>query len=298
MKAETKRPFYKNDVFYLLGKYADAVPGIEAEVLLSFIFKCDRADLYTGNYGADEDTERIYDSFVKRRLSGEPLQYITGTAVFMERGFTVNSGVFIPRPETEHLVNEVSSFLESRGQSHRNGLRVLDMCTGCGNIAVTLAHLLPQSEIIATDISEASLEVARKNSALHGVRERIAFYNGDLFQALPSLSSLSFDKRPKFDIIVCNPPYIKSFDVGFLQDEVRMEPALALDGGVDGLDFYRRIAGESPDYLEEGGSLFLEIGFSQADEVKTIFSSQGLLRIHKVIRDFAGIDRVLWISSL
>ncbi len=213
----------------------------------------------------------------------EPQQYIAGREQFMGLDFIVNKDVLIPRPETEILVNEVF-----RHTGH--GIKILDLCTGSGNIAISLAKMIQGAQIIATDISVSALETARKNASIHGVDKQIEFYQGDLFQALP------VDKRYKFDIIVCNPPYVKSADIDFLQEEVRCEPHHALDGGIDGLDFYRRLADMAQDFLAPGGFLFLEMGFDQAQDVGDIFNSKRAFKIKKIKEDFAGIDRVVWIS--
>ncbi|MFC1666603.1 peptide chain release factor N(5)-glutamine methyltransferase [Candidatus Omnitrophota bacterium] len=309
METETKAVFPQKDIFYLLNKYSDIVSRIDAEILLSHIFRCARTGLYTTSHNADRGIEKLYDSFIKRRLSGEPIQYITGTVEFMGLAFAVNRRVFIPRPETEILANEVLLSTQPRAKGGR--LRILDLCTGCGNIAISLARLIPDTEIVAMDISGPALEVAQKNSILHGVDKYITFLKGDAFQVLPGSryqtpkskdkslgQGLLFDKKAKFDIIVCNPPYIKSLEIGFLQKEVRLEPEAALDGGPDGLEFYRLIADVSPDYLKERGSLFLEIGFGQAQHVVDIFNSRNLFEIHKVKKDFTEIDRVAWIDLL
>ena len=213
----------------------------------------------------------------------EPLQYIAGRETFMGLDFIVNKDVLIPRPETEILVNEVF-----RHAGH--GIKILDLCTGSGNIAISLAKMIEGAQIIATDISVSALDTARKNASIHGVDKQIEFYQGDLFQALP------VDKRYKFDIIVCNPPYVKRADIDFLQEEVRCEPHHALDGGIDGLDFYRRLAEAAQDFLAPGGSLFLEMGFDQAQDVANIFNSKRAFKIKKIKEDLAGIDRVVWIS--
>ncbi len=219
----------------------------------------------------------------------QPVQYIEGKAGFRGLDFVVNKDVLIPRPETERLVDEALSVF-SRQLSAR--LKILDLCTGSGNIAVSLARELQAAEIVATDISAPALKVAQENAVLHGVGEKIAFYNGDLFKALP------VEKNLKFDIIVCNPPYVKKGDFDFLQKEVREEPYIALYGGIDGLDFYRRIAGEAKDHLKTGGVLFLEIGFGQAKHIIDIFSIGRIYRVERIVRDFAGIDRILWINLL
>jgi release factor glutamine methyltransferase len=278
------------DIFYLINKYRDCLSRIEVEELLSYIFKCRKEKFYITDIAVGEEMESFYDSLVTRRLKGEPLQYIIGTAEFMGLNFIVNRDVFIPRPETEILVNTILSSPFTFYPSPERRLKILDLCTGCGNIAISLAKFLPDGEIIATDISSAALNIAEQNSVLNEVNYRIKFYQGNLFQALP------FDKKYKFDIIVCNPPYIKHSDIEHLQKEVRREPRISLDGGEDGLDFYRRIAGKTRNYLKKGGALFLEIGAGQVADVIRIFESMNIFNVHKIIKDFTGIERVLWIG--
>ncbi len=266
----------------LMNKYSDLISQVETELLLSSIFRCSREELYINNMIIDREIEALYDSLIQRRLSGEPLQYITGSSRFMGLDFFVTRDVFIPRPETEDLVNEVLL-------CKKDNPKILDLCTGCGNIAVSLAHLIDQTGIVATDISGPALEIAYKNSVIHKLDERVRFYKGDLFAALP------LDKKYKFDIIVCNPPYIKDCEIEGLQKELGSEPRIALDGGPTGLEFYRRIRRSCSDYLEKDGSLFLEIGYGQIEAVKEIFA-RDIYKIRKVTKDFRGIERVIWIG--
>jgi release factor glutamine methyltransferase len=198
--------------------------------------------------------------------------------------FIVTKDTLIPRPETEILVNEIINLPSGKKR------RILDLCTGSGNIAISLAKLMPQAEITATDVSEAALKIAEKNAARHNARERIRFYKGDVFNALV------FDKNPKFDIIVCNPPYIKEDDFPYLQKEVRQEPEIALNGGKDGLGFYRVIAKEAHRYLERCGSVLLEMGFGQRQAIEDVFSSYNIFETYRVIKDFSGIERAIWIN--
>ena len=283
-----EKTVYKKDIFYLINKYSKGISRIESEMLLEYLFNCNRVDLYTKDLAVNEVAEELYGSLVGRWLGGEPVQYITGKAEFMGFDFMVTRDTLIPRTETELLVNEVISFASSL---ELGALSLLDLCTGSGNIAISLAKSMPQAEIAATDISGPALRIAEKNAMLHKVSERIRFYKGDLFEAL------MFDKNQKFDIIVCNPPYVKEEEIPFLQKEVAAEPGIALNGGEDGLDFYRRIAKGSRYYLKQGGSLVMETGFGQADAVKDIFSS-ARFEIDKIIKDFAGIERLIWINLL
>ena len=272
----------QKNIYYLINRYLDRISRVDLEALLSHIFKCSRSELYINELIIDEQAECLYDSLIARRRSGEPLQYITGIAEFMEMEFNVNKDVFIPRPETEILVNEVSREIKNREQVSR----VLDLCTGSGNIAIGLGKSVPTAEIIATDISGLALDRARMNAISHSMEKSITFYKGDLFDALP------LDKKYKFDIIVCNPPYVKRDDIRFLQEEVQVEPRIALDGGLDGLDFYRQIASTAHAYLSAGGSLFLEVGVGQAEDTSVIIEAGDKFRVRKIIKDFAEIDRV------
>jgi len=275
----------KKDVFYLINKYSSVISRVEAEILLEFLFNCEKLDLYVKDFIVNKTIEELYDLLARRRLSGEPVQYITGRAEFMGLDFVVTKDVLIPRPETEILVNEILG-------AQLIAPKILDLCTGSGNIAVSLAKLMPHAEIIAADISENALKIAEKNAALHQASAGIKFCKGNLFNAL------MFAKNPKFDIIVCNPPYIKDADFPYLQKEVRLEPEIALNGGKDGLDFYRAIAKESRRYLKKGGSILLEIGFGQREAVEEIFLSYNIFDIYRVIRDFSGIERAIWINLL
>ena len=302
----------KKDIFYLMNKYAGFVSKVETEMLLEYLFSCARLDLYIEKFTVNETIEELYDALISRRMSGEPVQYITGRAEFMELDFVVTKDVLIPRPETEILVNGTLALCSMRPLP----ARILDLCTGSGNIAISLARSMPQAEIVATDASGAALKIAEKNVIRHDVSGRIRLCKGNLFNALvfdtsggnpqnngrfsinSGINQECVVKSPKFDIIVCNPPYIKEEEFPFLQREVREEPEMALNGGKDGLDFYRKIAKESHRYLKEGGSILIEIGLGQRQNVEDIFSSRNVFEIHKVIKDFAGIERTMWINLL
>ena len=287
-------------ILQIINEYSNFIARIEVEIFLSHIFNCTRMELYIKDFPIIDEEAVLgqCDSFIERRLAGEPLQYIIGWTEFMGLDFVVNKDVFIPRPETEILVNEVL-ISPSRGRLNvpylvGRDFRILDLCTGCGNIAISIARSMPEAEIVGTDISKDALNTAQKNANIHNVDKNIAFYKGDIFNAL---SLLPMD-RHRFDIIVCNPPYIKTTEISSLQKEVGYEPKIALDGGYDGLEFYRRIAKSAPDYLRQGGSLFLEIGFNQTQDVKDIWTSEKVFGINSIKKDFGGIDRVIWISLL
>lgn len=210
-----------------------------------------------------------------------PVQYIMGHAEFCGLDFAVNEDVLIPRPETELLV-EVAHEIFYAIRDTRYAIRVLDLCTGSGNIAISLTKRIPDCKIIASDISRGALDIASVNAGRHEVLDRIKFIKSDLFEALDG----------EFDIIISNPPYIARYEFQILQKEVLREPRLALDGGEDGLDFFRRICGEAPRRLMNGGYLVFEIGFGQLSAIKEIMSCSGL-KFTGSKKDFNGIDRVV-----
>lgn len=274
-----------------INKFSDSLSQYERKILLSYLLDCDRSGLYIKDIKTDGHIEDSFDALAERRLAGEPLQYITGWVDFMGARFIVNENVFIPRPETEVLAEEALRAMRHALCDYRR-LSVLDLCTGSGCIAVSIAKNIKAAEITAIDISEEALEAARRNAALLKVPERVRFYRGDLFQAL------MFEKNQRFDIIVCNPPYIKSGDIRSLQREVTREPYIALDGGSDGLEFYRRLAASAHQYLKKEGVLLFEIGAGQRQDVECILHDTNMYQIKNVIKDFSGIDRVIWTGLL
>lgn len=215
---------------------------------------------------------------LRRRIAGEPLEYVLGYTEFMGLRLSVGPDVLIPRHETEILVEAVLAEVKSR----ENRAAVLDLCSGSGAICVSLACMSQEIKITASDISLRALAVARANARKHAVEGRIRFAVCDLFAGF----------KGKFDVIVSNPPYVSREQIRWLAPEVRKEPFQALDGGTDGLDFYRRIAGGARHFLSPGGALIVEIGCGQADEVSRLFKDYGLAR-KTVVKDYSGIDRVL-----
>ncbi len=226
-----------------------------------------------------------------------PLQYIIGREKFFGLDFMVNEHVLIPRPETEVLVEAVLD-IHRRGENVDNHmtprrckdeLRILDLGTGSGNIAISLTKNAPDCRIFASDISEKALEVARLNARLNGVYDRISFIESDLFE----------DISGEFNYILSNPPYIARYEFETLQKEVLKEPVLALDGGVDGLDFYRRIFGAAPGHLAHGGYCIVEFGFGQLPAIKEIIEKTKEFKLIETRIDQYGIDRVIvaqWIN--
>ena len=225
--------------------------------------------------------EQLYtlESMLDRRAAGEPVQYILGSADFMGLRFRVDHGVLIPRQDTETLVEAALIDLRQRpGQP-----TLLDLCCGSGCVGLSLASLAPHARITLTDISPEALEIAKANQKALEVRAE--FRQGDLFNALD---------RERFDVITANPPYIPSGELPALQREVRFEPALALDGGADGLDFYRRIAEAAPDHLNPGGALFLEVGIRQAQPVLELVKAHLPCAEAGTIKDLNGVERVVF----
>lgn len=221
------------------------------------------------------------NAFLDRRVQGEPVQYIMKKSDFMGMRFYVDHRVLIPRQDTETLVE--AAIIALQGQKNP---RVLDLCTGSGCIGISIATLAPHAQLTLADISTGALEVAKKNA--HDLNVDVLLRHGDLFKAVG---------REKFDLIVSNPPYIPSDELADLQPEVRREPALALDGGADGLDFYRRIAEEAGQHLHSGGSIYLEVGMGEAQAVLAMLKSSLDCADSGVIQDLCGIERIVWARS-
>lgn len=251
----------------------------DARQLLFFVFSID-ANQYLLNqsmpFGEEEEKKvNSYFEAIQKRSEKIPLQYITGEQNFCGLDFYVNENVLIPRLDTEVLVEKILEYEEP-------GQRVMDMCTGSGCIAITLQKL-GGFQVMAVDISEEALTLARKNAQRN--QAQVTFFQSNMFDQLSNTS--------KVDVIVSNPPYIESKVVDELDDEVKKyEPRLALDGMEDGLHFYRILAREGKRFLNEGGRLYVEIGFDQAEAVKELFGAQGFLDI-QVYKDLAGLDRVV-----
>lgn len=227
-----------------------------------------------GDMELSEEEKDCYLDAIRKRLRNIPVQYITGTQIFMGLPFIVNENVLIPRQDTEVLVEEVLKYLH-------DGFSILDICTGSGCIALSLLQYSNHCEMTAVDLSLKALEVAKKNAELLG--KRVNWIHSDLFENVSG----------KFDIIVSNPPYISSDVIPTLMPDVREhEPIMALDGHKDGLFFYRKIVHESKNYLLRGGMLFFEIGYDQGKSVALLLKEAGFKDI-KIIQDYAGLDRVV-----
>ncbi len=256
-------------------------PRLDAEVLLGWALGKTRIELIMESKRELETTELAkFRDAVKRRRAREPVAYVRGHREFFGRSFRVDKRVLVPRPDTEALVEVV---LE-RTQHLSMCMRALDLCTGSGCIGVTLARERPTSQVMATDLSAGAVALARENAQRLGAYN-IAFYEGDLFAAVP--------KGARFDVIASNPPYIPTAEIPKLEADIReFEPRLALDGGVDGLALARRIADQASAYLEVGGLLAMEIGYDEAEATREIFASHGFTDI-ETKRDYGKIERVV-----
>lgn len=259
-------------------------PRLDAEVLLCAVLGCQRITLYV-DFERPLSNEELakFRSYVLRRGQLEPLAYILGEKAFMRNSFKVTPATLIPRPETELLVESIiKAAPKLRADSD---VKILDIGTGSGAIIVSLLDYLPNAKGVGVDISVDALVVARENAEKIGVLERCGFIRSDVFSRLPS------DK--KFDIIVSNPPYIPTEDISTLAMDVQQEPLFALDGGADGLDFYRRICAEASEHMEENALLAFEIGYDQAEAVQKLCRENGFAST-AVRKDYAGLDRMVF----
>ena len=237
-----------------------------------------------------------YFELIDRRSKGEPVQYIMGSQEFMGLEFIVNENVLIPRQDTETLVEDALEIINTgtlRGEDmdvKRKEWDILDLCTGSGAIGVSLARIANKVNVTCSDISEGAIKVAKENAQKHGVTKSVKFEQGDLFKPF----SKPFRKQ-KFDMIISNPPYIKSSVIPTLQKEVcEHEPLSALDGGESGLDFYERIVSGVGSHLRKSGVLLLEIGHDQGEAVSGLLSRNGEFTSIRVLKDLANRDRIVF----
>lgn len=257
-------------------------PRTNAEHLLAHVLKCKRLDLYLAfDRPLKENETDIYRELIVRRGKTEPLQYIVGTVEFYGLEFKVNPSVLIPRPETELLIEKI---LESVNKE--DSLKILDIGTGSGNIAVSLAKNLSNSTLTAIDISEDAIEVAEENSELNNINGQISFYKIDF------VNEQGFNES-NFDLIVSNPPYVSINDYSELSPELKdHEPKIALTDNKDGLNFYSEISKKAQTLLNKNGKLFFEVGMGQAEEVKTILIQNSFSDI-EIFKDYSNIERVV-----
>lgn len=256
-------------------------PRINAEILLAHTLNCRRIDLYLSyDRPLGEEEINIYREFIRRRSKSEPLQYITGKVEFYGLEFKVNSSVLIPRQETEILIETI---LNTTKKDEK--IKVLDIGTGSGNIAVSLAKHLPSAEIVTIDNSEPALKTAKVNSELNNVSERIKFIRMDI-NSDEQINEI-------FDIVVSNPPYIPGEEFPGLKDELKIyEPKTALTDFSDGLSYFRIISSKSRKLLRTNGKIFFEIGQGQSEDVKNILSENNFSEI-SAVKDYLRIDRVI-----
>lgn len=250
-------------------------PIIKAKRILACTLDVTKEYLLINN-GKEISKENLkrYNSNIQRLISGEPIQYIIGKQEFMGIEFTVNKNVLIPQPDTEILV-EKSIEIANKYKVPK----ILDLCTGSGAIAVSIQNIFPEAEISASDISKEALEIAKINDKTN----KIKFIQSNMFENI----------KEKYDIIVSNPPYIKTEEIKTLSKEVQNEPFLALDGGQDGLKFYKKIIEQAHKYLNENGYLCLEIGEDQKEEVMSLIRKSEKYNNIKAYKDLSGNDRVI-----
>ena len=253
-------------------------PKLKARLLLQYILKKPRQYLIVyDNKEIDKKEQWEYFVNIEKLTNGVPLQHITHTQEFMKMDFFVNENVLIPRPDTEILVEEVITLAKTMDKP-----KILDLCTGSGAIGIAIAKNVPTATVYAVDISGKALEVAQKNA--YNLKAKVKFVKSNLFKNLNNI---------KFDIIVSNPPYIKKEDIKLLSNEVQKEPRIALDGGYDGLDFYRKIASQAIDYLKFESYLCFEIGFDQKEDVTEIIKDTKHYGDIYCKKDLYGNDRII-----
>jgi release factor glutamine methyltransferase len=249
----------------------------EAELIVRNGLGLDAVELYRDDPILAGEELRIVSEILDRRARREPLQYIFGSEEFLGLKILVGEGVLIPRPETELMAEEAIKSV------HGSQLRILDLCTGSGCLALALAKKFESSSVYGVDISGEAIEYARKNAGINGI-PNVRFFEGDLFSPL--------DDSLRYDLIISNPPYVRSDDIAGLQPEVsKWEPRNALDGGPEGLDFYQKIIPGARGFLNDNGRLIFELGLGCADGVVDLLKDQGFADI-EIIKDFAGIERI------
>lgn len=255
-------------------------PKLKATLLMQFVLKQTRQYVIVNDLNQlEEIQEKQYFAAIDKIKKGFPIEHITHHKEFMKLDFFVDENVLIPRQDTEILVEEVIEIANKIGAS-----KILDLCTGSGAIGISLAKYINSCVLTLVDISEEAIKIAKKNASINKVESQIKFIHSNLFDNLES---------QKFDIIVSNPPYIKSEDIEHLENQVKKEPYIALNGGQDGLDFYRNIIKETYKYLNKGGYLCLEIGLDQKYDVIELIENEERFEEIYSKRDLYGIDRII-----
>jgi len=270
---------------FLTKKGVDS-PRLQTELLLAHLLKLPRMQLYLNFERSLSPTEvNACRELVTRRAQREPLQHIVGSTSFCGYEIAVNRHVLVPRPETELLAERGWTFLNQRQTTGGQAATALDFGTGSGCLAIALALKCPLAQIYAEDISQQAIALGRQNAMHHNVTERIQFFEGDGFGAIPP--------GTKCDLIISNPPYVPTAEIDELEPEVRdFDPRQALDGGPDGLDFYRRIAGEAAPFLKPAGRLMLEFGDAQGQSIRGLFEQQKWI-VEGIAEDYTQRPRFL-----
>lgn len=255
-------------------------PKLKSRLLMQFVLNESRQYVIVNDMEEfNKNKEKEYFSFVEKIKQGFPIEHITHQKEFMKLNFFVDENVLIPRQDTEILVEEVINIAKKN-----NYKKILDLCTGSGAIAISLAKYLPEAQLTAIDISNEALKISKKNAVINEVEDRITFINSDMFTNL---------NEEKFDIIVSNPPYIKTEIINELEEEVKKEPYIALDGGKDGLNFYKKIIKESYRYLKVDGYLCLEIGFDQKKDIIELIQDEKKFVKTYSKKDLYDNDRII-----
>ena len=259
----------------------------EQEQLLTSVLGCERIELYFDPKVLSEDQQQSYDSMCKRLLDGEPLQYIIGHCDFMGCKLLVNENVLIPRPETEILVAHAIKTM-NKYFTHKF-LRILDLGAGSGSISIALAKLLSNCEVTSVDVSAEAISLAKENAEINSVNSKINFICEDMFDHLEKAQKAGL----KFDLIISNPPYIKTSSLKDLPRNVKREPMLALDGKDDGLYFYKNIISKVKNLISDDGYLMMEIGDDQCEDVKELLRTQ--LHSNNITseKDYVNTDRII-----
>lgn len=261
-----------------LEKIGNDSPRADVDLILLKLLGLTKTEIVCGEKVLSDDEQKMFDKALERLKCGEPVQYIIGECEFMSLSFAVNSSTLIPRADTEILVEEIIGLYDKEEK-----INILDIGSGSGCIAVSLAYYLKKAQVWAIDISQKALETATENSKTAGVSERVKFIKHNIMERFPQIDE-------EMDVIVSNPPYIPGKDCLRLDEKVKgFEPMNALDGGEDGLDFYRQITDVAR--LKKGGRLAFEVGINQAEQVAKIMEKR--FSEIKIIKDLSGIDRVV-----
>ena len=253
--------------------------SIISKILIQYVLKIDRNKLIINKNGDVEiKKENEYKSYIEEIIKGKPVQYITNNQEFMKFNFYVDENVLIPQPDTEILVEEVIKRI-----SMKENVEILDMCAGSGCIGISLAKSIENTKVILVDISKETVRIAKKNAMQNGVENKVNFIQSNMFENV----------KGKFDIIVSNPPYIKTDVIQTLDKQVQNEPYIALNGGKDGLDFYKILINEAYKYLKKDGKVFLEIGYDQKQEVENLAKQSKHYKKIETKKDLSQNDRVI-----